>query len=503
MLRYQEGSAATEEREQGFLDALKSGFPAIEVISSDQYAGATRDTAKRTSENLLNRFASTVDGIFTPNESSTAGMLLALQDIGKAGAITFVGFDYSAAFVEPLRKGELKGFVVQNPVNMGYLSVKTMVDHLQDRPVAEDGGHRRRARHRRQPGRRGHPSAAERQVGTEHSMSSATGFLDNVNRSFDRAAAFTTFPQGLLDEIKAGNSLYRFEFPLQHDDGSITVVQAWRAEHSHHKMPVKGGIRYSADVNEDEVMALASLMTWKCAIVDVPFGGAKGAVQVDPRKLTPAQLERVTRRYTHELIKKNFIGPGVDVPAPDYGTGEREMAWIVDTYQAMSPNTLDALACVTGKPVSQGGIRGRREATGRGLFYALREICSHAEDMKALGLTTGIAGKRIVVQGLGNVGYHVAKFCQEARRDPGGPGRVRGRDHESRRARPRGRRHAQARKRGDHRLPACHEPGTGGRTRADLRRADSGGAREPDSRRQRAAHQRSHRPRRRQRTDDA
>ena len=135
MLRYQEGSAATEEREQGFLDALKSGFPRVEVISSDQYAGATRDTAKRTSENLLNRFASTVDGIFTPNESSTAGMLLALQDIGKAGAITFVGFDYSAAFVEPLRKGELKGFVVQNPVNMGYLSVKTMVDHLQGRRV--------------------------------------------------------------------------------------------------------------------------------------------------------------------------------------------------------------------------------------------------------------------------------------------------------------------------------------------------------------------------------
>jgi ribose transport system substrate-binding protein len=137
MLRYQEGSAATEEREQGFLDALKSGFPAIEVISSDQYAGATRDTAKRTSENLLNRFASTVDGIFTPNESSTAGMLLALQDIGKAGAVTFVGFDYSSAFVEPLQKGELKGFIVQNPVNMGYLSVKTMVDHLQNRPVAK------------------------------------------------------------------------------------------------------------------------------------------------------------------------------------------------------------------------------------------------------------------------------------------------------------------------------------------------------------------------------
>ena len=244
-------------------------------------------------------------------------------------------------------------------------------------------------------------------------MTGPTGFLDNVNRSFDRAAVFTAFPQGLLDEIKAGNSLYRFEFPLRHNDGSISVVQAWRAEHSHHKLPVKGGIRYSADVHEDEVMALASLMTWKCAIVDVPFGGAKGAVQVDPHKLTLDQLERVTRRYTHELIKKNFIGPGVDVPAPDYGTGEREMAWIVDTYQAMAPNGLDSLACVTGKPVSQGGIRGRREATGRGLYFALREVCALDDDMRALGLTPGLAGKRIVVQGLGNVGYHVAKFCQE------------------------------------------------------------------------------------------
>jgi ribose transport system substrate-binding protein len=137
MLRYQEGSAATEERERGFLDELKTKFPDVTVISSDQYAGATRDTAKRTSENLLNRYADRVNGIFTPNESSTAGMLLALQDIDKAGAINFVGFDYSSAFLEPLRKGELKGFVVQNPVNMGYLSVKTMVDHLHGRTVSK------------------------------------------------------------------------------------------------------------------------------------------------------------------------------------------------------------------------------------------------------------------------------------------------------------------------------------------------------------------------------
>ena len=243
---------------------------------------------------------------------------------------------------------------------------------------------------------------------------STISLFDSVNQYVDRAMAGSEHPPGLLEVVKACNSVYHFAFPFRRADGQMQNINAWRVEHSHHKLPTKGGIRFAPFVDEEEVKALAALMTYKCAIVDVPFGGAKGAVQVDPRKLTPAQLERVTRRYTHELIKKNFIGPGVDVPAPDYGTGEREMAWIVDTYQAMSPNTLDALACVTGKPVSQGGIRGRREATGRGLFYALREICSHAEDMKALGLTTGIAGKRIVVQGLGNVGYHVAKFCQEA-----------------------------------------------------------------------------------------
>jgi glutamate dehydrogenase (NAD(P)+) len=245
-------------------------------------------------------------------------------------------------------------------------------------------------------------------------MSQSEGFLDSVNKYFDRAAAFTGYPKDLLEEIKAGNSLYRFEFPIRYPDGSMKVVQAWRAEHSHHKLPVKGGIRYSAAVHEDEVMALAALMTYKCAIVDVPFAGGKGAVQIDPRQCTVEELERITRRYTHELVKKNFIGPGIDVPAPDYGTGEREMAWIVDTYCAMYPGALDGLASVTGKPVTQGGIRGRREATGRGLYYALCEVCSHEEDMAALGLTPGLEGKRLVVQGLGNVGYYVARFCTEA-----------------------------------------------------------------------------------------
>lgn len=237
--------------------------------------------------------------------------------------------------------------------------------------------------------------------------------LAHVNHYFDKAARLTRVPADLLVQVRAVNSVYRFQFPVRKRDGGITVVNAWRAQHSHHRLPVKGGIRFGPDVHEQEVMGLAALMTYKCAIVDVPFGGAKGAVQIDVKTIDVDELERVTRRYTHELIKKNFIGPGLDVPAPDYGTGEREMAWIADTYSAFNPGQIDALACVTGKPVTQGGINGRREATGRGLFFALREACLITEDMNALGLTPGLAGKRVVVQGFGNVGYHVAKFCRE------------------------------------------------------------------------------------------
>src|SRR5690606_8030486 len=168
----------------------------------------------------------------------------------------------------------------------------------------------------------------------------------------------------------------------------------------------KGGIRFAPFVDEEEVKGLAALMTYKCAIVDLPYGGAKGAVQIDPKAYGVDELERITRRYTYELIKKNFIGPGIDVPAPDYGTSEREMAWIVDTYVAHNPDALNGLGSVTGKPIAQGGVRGRREATGRGLFFALREACSVPEDMHALGLTPGLDGKRLIVQGFGNVGYH-------------------------------------------------------------------------------------------------
>ena len=238
-------------------------------------------------------------------------------------------------------------------------------------------------------------------------------FEDAVNAYFDRAASFSPHSKGVIEQIRSCDSVHTFEFPIRHADGNIELVRGWRAEHSHHKLPTKGGIRFSAAADVSEVKALAALMTYKCAIVDVPFGGAKGAVQIDPRKCSVDFLERATRRYTHELMRNNLIGPGLDVPAPDAGTSEREMAWIVDTYRVLNPAMIDAFACVTGKPIAEGGIRGRKEATGRGLSYALKEACTHADDMKRLGLAVGVEGKRIIVQGLGNVGYYAAKFCRE------------------------------------------------------------------------------------------
>jgi glutamate dehydrogenase (NAD(P)+) len=244
-------------------------------------------------------------------------------------------------------------------------------------------------------------------------MSTENGFLAQVNRSFDRAAARTGLPQGLLAQIRECNGVYRLSFPLKRDDGSIEVIEAWRAEHSHHKLPTKGGIRFSMAVNADEVMALAALMTYKCAVVDVPFGGAKGGIRIDRSGYSRDELERITRRYTFELVKKRFIGPAIDVPAPDYGTGPAEMAWIVDTYKSMAVGEQNPEASVTGKPIEQDGILGRLEATGRGVYFGTREACDVPEDMKDLGMSPGIEGKRVVVQGLGNVGYHAAKFFQD------------------------------------------------------------------------------------------
>lgn len=237
-------------------------------------------------------------------------------------------------------------------------------------------------------------------------------FFESVNRNFDRAAAHTSIPEGLLEQIKVCNAVYEMNFPVKIGN-QFQVIQAYRVQHSHHRLPTKGGIRFSHLVNRDEVMALAALMSYKCALVDVPFGGAKGGVKISPRKYNEQQLEKITRRYTTELIRKNFIGPGLDVPAPDYGTSSREMAWILDTYQTFNHGEIDSAACVTGKPENQSGIRGRTEATGRGVYYGVRQFLSYADDCKAVGLTTGIAGKTMVIQGLGNVGSYSGTISQE------------------------------------------------------------------------------------------
>ncbi len=243
-------------------------------------------------------------------------------------------------------------------------------------------------------------------------MSEQTKFFQNVQFYVDQAAGFTGLSKGLIEQIKVCNAVYQINFPVKIKN-EIRVIEAYRVQHSHHKLPTKGGIRYSDMVNQDEVMALAALMTYKCAVVNVPFGGAKGGIKINPKEFTEEELERITRRYAFELIKKGFIGPSLDVPAPDYGTGEREMSWIVDTYTQFNQQELNAAACVTGKPIGQGGVHGRTEATGRGIFYGLKHVCSFTDDMKKMGLPVGIEGKKVIVQGFGNVGFHAAKVMQE------------------------------------------------------------------------------------------
>ncbi|WP_339925003.1 Glu/Leu/Phe/Val dehydrogenase [uncultured Cyclobacterium sp.] len=238
--------------------------------------------------------------------------------------------------------------------------------------------------------------------------------FDDVCKVVDDAASHMDMHPGLLEQIKLCNSIYKFSFPLKNGDGTYKVLHGYRVQHSHHKLPVKGGIRYSSFVNEEEVKGLAALMTYKCALVNIPYGGAKGGVRIDPKKYTVEQLEKITRRYTSELIKKKFIGPAIDVPAPDYGTSSREMAWIVDTFEAFNPDVINAKGCVTGKPLSQHGIEGRTEATGMGVFIGIREAVSVKEDMSSLGLKVGLKGKKIILQGLGNVGYFSAKYLSEA-----------------------------------------------------------------------------------------
>ena len=241
---------------------------------------------------------------------------------------------------------------------------------------------------------------------------SAYTFSQNVNLMADRAFKILDTDPGISKAIKSCDAVLQVQFPVTIKN-KIEVFTGWRASHSTHRLPVKGGIRYAPIVDQDEVEALAALMTYKCAIVDVPFGGSKGGLIINPRDYTRDEMQLITRRFTRELIRKDFLNPATNVPAPDIGTGEREMAWIMDTYKHLHPEDIDFQGCVTGKPVHHGGIRGRTEATGRGVVYALREFFRHAADIKSAGLEGGLGNKRIVIQGLGNVGYHAAKLLHE------------------------------------------------------------------------------------------
>ncbi len=247
---------------------------------------------------------------------------------------------------------------------------------------------------------------------SDNKLSAGLAFRNSVDQMVDHAASFLDLGPGVVEAIKACTSVLQVTFPVKIDD-RIEIFTGWRAVHSIHRLPSKGGIRYADGVDQNEVEALAALMTYKCALVDVPFGGSKGGLHIDPTKYERDELQKITRRFALEMAKKGFLNPATNVPAPDVGTGQREMSWIADTYKHLHPEDINAIACVTGKPVEHGGIQGRIEATGRGVQYVLREFFRNPEAVKAAGLEPGLGNQRIIIQGLGNVGYHTAKFLSE------------------------------------------------------------------------------------------
>ncbi len=237
-------------------------------------------------------------------------------------------------------------------------------------------------------------------------------FRDGVNLMVDRAISVIGLDAGVANAIKSCNAVIQVQFPVK-IRGKIEVFTGWRATHSTHRLPSKGGIRYAPYADQNEVEALAALMTYKCAIVNVPFGGSKGALLIDPSQYERDEMEMITRRFALELIRKGFLSPSTNVPAPDVGTGQREMAWIADTYKQLNPEDINYVACVTGKPLHHGGIEGRVEATGRGVQYAIQEFFRHSDDVKKANMSGSLDGKTCVIQGFGNVGYHAAKFLSE------------------------------------------------------------------------------------------
>ena len=244
------------------------------------------------------------------------------------------------------------------------------------------------------------------------STENPTTFLQSVDRSFNRAASALDLPKGLARQIRTCNAICEMKFGVE-IQGGYEIFTGWRATHSEHVLPAKGGIRYAPFADQQEVEALAALMTYKCSIVSVPYAGSKGALKIDPKKYSIEELEHITRRFAQELDKRGLLGPGINVPAPDMGTGQRMMSWIADEYQKLHPSDINAQGCVTGKPVHFGGVEGRMEATGRGVQFGLQEFFRHPDDIAKAKLDGSLAGKKIIIQGLGNVGYHAAKFLRE------------------------------------------------------------------------------------------
>ena len=238
-------------------------------------------------------------------------------------------------------------------------------------------------------------------------------FRESVNLCCDMSMGTLDIPEGMAKYIRNVNNVYQVRFPVK-IKGKVEIFIGWRAVHSDHRLPAKGGIRFAPNVNQDEVEALAALMSYKCALVDVPFGGSKGGLLINPKKYERDDMERITRRFAYELIQKDYISSSTNVPAPDMGTGQREMSWIVSTYAAHRPDDINYLASVTGKPVTMGGIQGRVEATGRGVVFGLREFFRHPEDVKNANLEgNSLEDKTVIIQGLGNVGYYTSSILQD------------------------------------------------------------------------------------------
>ena len=237
-------------------------------------------------------------------------------------------------------------------------------------------------------------------------------FLTDTTKYVNKALKYSDLSDGLANKIITCNSTYVVRFGVRLR-GKIFTFEGWRSVHSEHMEPTKGGIRFDIDTHAEEVEALAALMSYKCAIINVPYGGSKGGLRINPAEWDENELEKITRRFAQELIKRDLISPSMNVPAPDIGTSSKEMAWIADEYRKIHPSDINGAACVTGKPANKNGLVGREEATGRGVQYIVREFFKNPDLLKLTKLDNNLNNKSFILQGFGNVGYNLSKFLTE------------------------------------------------------------------------------------------